>query len=50
MGVPQAQPVLEAQAINKWFGPVRALTDVDFAVYPGEIVALIGDNGAGNRR
>jgi len=47
MGVPQAQPVLEAQAINKWFGPVRALTDVDFTVYPGEIVALIGDNGAG---
>jgi simple sugar transport system ATP-binding protein len=47
MGVPQAQPVLEARQINKWFGPVRALTDVDAAVYPGEIVALIGDNGAG---
>src|SRR5262245_31037998 len=42
-----AQPVLEARKINKWFGPVHALTDVDFAVYPGEIVALIGDNGAG---
>jgi simple sugar transport system ATP-binding protein len=33
--------------IHKWFGPVKALTDVNFAVYPGEIVALIGDNGAG---
>jgi ABC-type sugar transport system ATPase subunit len=42
-----AQPILEARKINKWFGPVQALTDVDFVVYPGEIVALIGDNGAG---
>jgi ABC-type sugar transport system ATPase subunit len=42
-----ARPVLEAKKISKSFGPVPALTDVDFAVYPGEIVALIGDNGAG---
>ncbi|MFN8591360.1 MAG: ATP-binding cassette domain-containing protein [Thermomicrobiales bacterium] len=40
-------PVLEAKSINKHFGPVHALKDVDFAVYPGEVVALIGDNGAG---
>jgi ABC-type sugar transport system ATPase subunit len=47
MGDTRARPLLEARAINKWFGPVRALADVDFAAYPGEIVALIGDNGAG---
>src|SRR6266508_1898303 len=47
MGVERAQPVLEARKINKWFGPVHALTDADLEVYPGEIVALIGDNGAG---
>lgn len=40
-------PVLTASHITKSFGPVHALEDVDFAVYPGEIVALIGDNGAG---
>jgi simple sugar transport system ATP-binding protein len=45
--VTDRQPVLEAVGIHKWFGPVKALTDVNFAVYPGEIVALIGDNGAG---
>ena len=47
MGVDQTQPVLETRQINKWFGPVHALTDADLEVYPGEIVALIGDNGAG---
>jgi ABC-type sugar transport system ATPase subunit len=45
--VPATRPVLEARGINKHFGPVRALKDVDFSVYPGEVVALIGDNGAG---
>ena len=40
-------PVLDARKITKSFGPVKALTDVDFTVYPGEVVALIGDNGAG---
>lgn len=41
------RPVLHARGIQKHFGPVHALKDVDFAVYPGEVVALIGDNGAG---
>lgn len=41
------EPVIEARGINKHFGPVHALRDVDFMVYPSEVVALIGDNGAG---
>jgi simple sugar transport system ATP-binding protein len=44
---PATRPVLEARGLNKHFGPVHALKNVDFAVYPGEVVALIGDNGAG---
>jgi len=40
-------PVLDAREITKHFGPVHALSSVDFTVYPGEVVALIGDNGAG---
>jgi len=41
------RPLLELKGVNKSFGAVRALTDVDFEVYPGEVIALVGDNGAG---
>ena len=40
-------PVLQARGITKRYGHVEALRGADFDVYPGEIVALIGDNGAG---
>ena len=39
--------MLELKGISKSFGAVRALTEVDFEVYPAEVVALVGDNGAG---
>ncbi len=40
-------PILKIVGLNKSFGPVHVLHDVDFAVYPGEVTALVGDNGAG---
>lgn len=40
-------PTLELQGVNKSFGPVHVLHDVDFRVYPGRVNALVGDNGAG---
>ena len=40
-------PVLEARGLTKRFGNVTALEDADFELLPGEIVAVIGDNGAG---
>ena len=40
-------PILELRGINKSFGPVDVLKHVDFAVYQGEVTALVGDNGAG---
>src|SRR5512133_677736 len=40
-------PVLEARGIVKRFGHVVALNGADFELFPGEILAIIGDNGAG---
>ncbi|MCA9860975.1 MAG: sugar ABC transporter ATP-binding protein, partial [Thermomicrobiales bacterium] len=40
-------PVLEVRGVSKSFGAVRALDNASLQVFPGQIVALIGDNGAG---
>src|ERR1700721_3881280 len=40
-------PIVEVKGVSKRFPGVIALNRVDFAVYPGEVVALIGENGAG---
>ena len=41
------QPILEARGLMKRYGTVVAMNGADFDLYPGEIVAVIGDNGAG---
>jgi fructose transport system ATP-binding protein len=40
-------PVLQARGLTKRYGRVTALDNADFDLYPGEILAVIGDNGAG---
>lgn len=40
-------PVIELQGISKSFAGIHALTDVDFALHPGEVHAICGENGAG---
>jgi ABC-2 type transport system ATP-binding protein len=40
-------PVVLAQHVTKWYGPRRAVSDVSFAIEPGEIVGLLGPNGSG---
>jgi len=41
------RPILKAIGIGKNFGSVVALESVDFEIGKGEIVGLVGDNGAG---
>lgn len=43
----QQVPRLALRGINKSFGGVQALKNVDFEVYANEVVGLVGDNGAG---
>jgi fructose transport system ATP-binding protein len=40
-------PILEARGLVKRYGHVTAIDGADFDLYPGEILAVIGDNGAG---
>lgn len=42
-----AEPILELRAVSKSFGMTHALTDMSLALLPGEVHALVGENGAG---
>jgi fructose transport system ATP-binding protein len=44
---PTGTPVIEAHGLIKTFGSVVGLDGADFDLYPGEVLAVIGDNGAG---
>ncbi|TAG11648.1 MAG: sugar ABC transporter ATP-binding protein [Rhodobacterales bacterium] len=46
-GVRLMEPILKARGLYKRYGKVTALNNCDFELYPGEILAVIGDNGAG---
>lgn len=41
------EPMLKARGLVKRYGKVTALDHCDFDLMPGEILAIIGDNGAG---
>jgi fructose transport system ATP-binding protein len=40
-------PILEARSLVKTYGRVVGLDGVSLKLYPGEVLAIIGDNGAG---
>lgn len=42
------KPSLHIEKIAKNFGAVQAIKEVSFDVWPGEVVALVGDNGGGS--
>ena len=45
--IEEQTPILQARGLTKRYGNVTAMEGADFDLYPGEILAVIGDNGAG---
>ena len=41
------EPILKVEGISKGFPGVQALKDVHLSVYAGEVLVLVGENGAG---
>ena len=44
---PSGEPLLRLSGVDKHFGPVQVLHGVDLEIWPGQVTALVGDNGAG---
>jgi simple sugar transport system ATP-binding protein len=44
---PDQQPLFHAADVAKRYGAVTALRGVSLEIFPGEVVGLVGDNGAG---
>ena len=42
-----AEPILELRDVHSGYGSIKALRGISLKVYPGEVVAMIGANGAG---
>ncbi len=47
LGVNAVAPLLEARGLTKSFPGVRALDAVHLMIFPGEVLAVVGENGAG---
>ena len=41
------EPLVRLTAVNKWFGPLHVLQDVDLTIDRGEVVVVIGPSGSG---
>jgi glutamate transport system ATP-binding protein len=42
-----ASPLLEIERVNKWFGDLHVLQDIDLSVDAGEVVVIVGPSGSG---
>lgn len=45
--MPSTQPLVSLQGVNKWFGDLHVLQNINLDVTPGEVVVVIGPSGSG---
>ncbi|MEZ5228204.1 MAG: ATP-binding cassette domain-containing protein [Acidimicrobiales bacterium] len=43
----KGDPLVVMSGINKWYGDMHALKDIDLTVHEGEVVVVIGPSGSG---
>lgn len=46
-GITEPAPLLDVKSLSAWYGGAHILFDISLQVHPGEVVALMGRNGAG---
>lgn len=44
---PEGEPSLEVRRLHRFFGKLKAVNDVSFKAWPGQVMGFIGPNGAG---
>jgi ABC-type polar amino acid transport system ATPase subunit len=42
-----AAPAIEFHGVNKWFGKLHVLRDIELAIEAGEVVVVCGPSGSG---
>ena len=42
-----AEPIIQLQGVNKWYGQFHVLKDINLSVQPGERIVLCGPSGSG---
>jgi len=45
--LPQGEPIIRMEAVQKWYGKFQVLTDIDLQVQPGERIVVCGPSGSG---
>ena len=45
--MPAVPSIIEFRKVNKWFGPLHVLADIDLTVNAGEVVVVCGPSGSG---